>query len=115
METTRVKSEREGDVVIAAVLCENITPFDTQPLEQELSQAGVQSAWKLAIDLSQVQLMGSSGLGLFVTLRKQAKAAGGNCILFGVNPEIMGMLKVTRLDTLLTLAKDRKSAIAAAR
>jgi anti-sigma B factor antagonist len=115
METTRVKSERVGEVVIASVLCENITPFDSQPLELELTNAGVGCAWKLAVDLAPVQLMGSSGLGLLVSLRKKAKAAGGSCVIFGVNPEIMGMLKVTKLDTLLTIAPDRKSALAAFR
>lgn len=112
MDTLRVKTEWDGQVLIARVLCESITNFDTAPLESELKTAGQQSLWRLALDLSAVQLMGSCGLGLLLTIRKEATASKGRVVLFGVNPEIMGTLKVTKLDTLLTIAKDRKAAVA---
>lgn len=112
-ESLRLKTGLEGDVMIAQVLCENITHFETTALEQELTAAGQQGRWKLAIDLSQVQLVGSAGLGLFIAVNKLAKTGGGKMVLFAMNQEIYSSLKVTRLTSLFTIVKDKPAAIAA--
>jgi anti-anti-sigma factor len=110
-ETLRTKTGLEQDVMIAQVLCENITHFETTALEQELTAAGQQGRWKLAIDMTQVQLVGSAGLGLFISVNKSAKAGGGKMVLFGINQEIYNSMKVTRLTSLFTIVKDKKSAM----
>jgi anti-anti-sigma regulatory factor len=42
--------------------------------------------------------------------KKAAAIKGGKCILCGVSPPLLQLLKITRLDRILKIAKDQKEA-----
>ncbi|WP_407404550.1 STAS domain-containing protein [Sodaliphilus sp.] len=67
--------------------------------EQVQSQADSLSGRSLSIDCSELEYISSSGIRLFLFLRK---AAGSDVALKGVRPEILQILKVTKLDTMFT-------------
>lgn len=54
----------------------------------------------LKIDCRELEYISSSGIRLFLFLRK---TAGANVTLTGVRPEILQILKVTKLDTMFTI------------
>lgn len=112
-ETLRTTSKLESDVMVVRVHCENITHFDVEPLQKELATAGPQARWKLAIDMTEVLLVGSAGLGLFINVNKQAKTGGGKMVLFGLSEEIYQSMKITKLTTLFTIVKDKAAAMKA--
>jgi anti-anti-sigma factor len=66
-----------------------------------------------AVDLTQVEMMGSQALGMLINLRKEALANKGKVVLFGLNDDLQEMLKITRLSAIFTVAKDKSAAIAA--
>lgn len=89
-------SEREGAVIIA----ETVPTIHT-------------THGKVALDLSDVSMISSSGLGALISLAKEAKAAGGTLVTFGLNKDIQNLMKITRLDKLFTSKADQNAAIKA--
>lgn len=116
-DTLRVKVEEVGSSpsqgAIVIVLLESVTDFDLSALEGDLRTAATSHGWKLAVDMSRVMLLGSAGLGLLLNIRKEATNQKGKFVLFGLSPELMGVMKATKLNTLLTIVKDPKAAVAA--
>lgn len=55
----------------------------------------------VTIDCTNLEYISSSGIRLLLFIRK---AAGGKTTLKGVRPEIMQILKVTKLDAMFTIA-----------
>ncbi|HLP84805.1 MAG TPA: STAS domain-containing protein [Phycisphaerales bacterium] len=113
MASTRINTERAGTGIVATLLTHNITPFDLAPLEHDLKEAAAEAAWRIAIDLSQVEMMGSQALGMLINMRKEVAAKKGKLVLCGVNSDILDALKITKLAALFTIVKDKPAAIAA--
>lgn len=98
---------------MATLLTPSISPFDLAPLEHDLKQAASQTAWRIAVDLTEVEMMGSQALGMLINLRKDTLANKGKLVLFGLSDDLQEMLKITRLSALFTIVKDKAAAIAA--
>jgi anti-anti-sigma factor len=113
MASTRIQTERAGTGTVATLLTPSISPFDLAPLEHDLKQSAAETAWRIAVDLTQVEMMGSQALGMLINLRKEALANKGKVVLFGLNDDLQEMLKITRLSAIFTIAKDKSAAIAA--
>ena len=66
----------------------------------------------LAINLTRVSDVDSSGVGLFVRAMTQFRRAGGNCVFFSANERIRSVFKMVRLDNIFDLADDEAAALA---
>lgn len=100
-----------GKAVVAEILCEQMGDREAQILQDEIRSAAEPAGWRVAIDLSHVRFLPSSGLGMLVALHNSAKSAKGKLAVFGVADELMSMLKVTHLDKLFVIKPDRNSAV----
>ena len=98
------------------------TPSLMNPLELERIGAGLfrlvdeEKRERLVLDFAKVQYLSSQAIGIILTLNKKlnATAAGGhNLVLCGVGPQLMQLLKITRLDRILTIKADQKDAVGA--
>ena len=70
---------------------------------------------KLVLDFEKVQYLSSQAIGIILTLNKKltgTSAGGDNLVLCGVGPQLMQLLKVTRLDRILTIKPSQKEAVA---
>lgn len=56
---------------------------------------------RLALDLSQVDFIDSSGLGALVSGLKTARTAGGDLRLVAATEQVAGVLRLTNLDRIL--------------
>lgn len=110
-ESQYVRIEPQDGVMLAQVLREKITEHENQAVFTDLSTAAPAHKHRIALDLSQVGLLSSAGLGALITLHKACAANGGRLIVFGVQPAILDLLKLTRLDRLLQLATSRDTAL----
>ena len=79
----------------------------------ELAQAAAPFGWRLALDASQLTMLPSVGLGALVNLNKTAKSNGGKLAIFNLASEILEVMKLTRLDRVVTIVKDRDAALKA--
>jgi anti-sigma B factor antagonist len=57
-----------------------------------------QNRRKLVLDMSKVQYLSSSALGVLIPLNEKVLKLKGSLYLCGVNPEIMKVFKITKLD-----------------
>jgi len=78
---------------------------------KQLTSRGEQG-W--VVDLSQVEYLGSSMLGLFVNMRERIRQAGGILVLCGMSPQLLQIFKTCCLERLFTIAKSRADALALA-
>lgn len=70
---------------------------DMQPLMEQADK-------QIYLDCSQLQFISSSGLRLFLSLRKATMAQGGNVTITGVNDEIKQVFTITGFSSLFTFA-----------
>lgn len=67
---------------------------------------------RLILDFKRVQFFSSQLIGVLLTLNKKlAAGGGGGLILCGVSERLMELLKISRLDRLLTIKGSRKEAL----
>ena len=69
---------------------------------------------RLVLDFTKVQYLSSQAIGIILTLNKKltgTSAGGQNLVLCGIGPQLMQLLKVTRLDRILTIKPTQKDAI----
>lgn len=57
----------------------------------------------LLLDLSQVEYADSGGLGLLVHTHGRLSAKNGTLRLSGVQPRVMDLIRLTKMDTILTI------------
>jgi anti-sigma B factor antagonist len=75
---------------------------------QELLDA---DATRLAVNLSGVTDIDSSGIGALVRAFTVIKRAGGKCTFFAPGKRVLMLLKMVRLDNVLNLAEDEATAL----
>ncbi len=69
-------------------------------------------AKNLALNLSEVPDVDSSGIGVLMLVYTSTKKAGGRCRFFAVPPRVAQVLKLVRLDRVLEMVEDEASALA---
>ena len=71
---------------------------------------------RVVLDFTKVKYLSSQAIGIVLTLNKMlnnSAAGGNNLVLCGVGPQLMQLLKITRLDRILTIKPTQKDAIGA--
>ncbi|MCC7388517.1 MAG: STAS domain-containing protein [Phycisphaerales bacterium] len=108
-----IKFERTGTAVVGLVVPTKVTEREAGVICDEVGAAGQNAGWRVALDLSEVMLLASAGLGALLTINKQCKAGGGALAVFGLSEEILGMIRLTKLDKVLQIRPDRDAALEA--
>ena len=84
-------------------------PALTETLRTLLETIG---AKPLVLDLTEVEFMDSSGLGVLVGVHQQAAVQGGALILAGPHPRVAKILRITKLDKVFTVVDTVDEAMA---
>jgi anti-sigma B factor antagonist len=85
---------------------------EAEALQQQVSDALSESPC-IVLDLSQVDFLDSSGLGLLVRLLNRSRAAPGDLKLAAISPEVDTVLRATRLANVFSILATVDEAIAA--
>lgn len=85
--------EKEG--ILTGVLCGRLDTAAAQQFEKDMQPLMEKADKPIVLDCSQLDFISSSGLRLFLALRKQTLAKGGNVTIKGVNPEIKQVFTIT--------------------
>lgn len=109
--STHLSIDRTDRALIAVVRTEKIGAREAEIVESELKAAAPSRQWRIAIDLSDVAMLASMGLGMLVTMHKQCNEQGGKLAIYGVRPEIATLLKITHLERVLKISSDRDAAL----
>ena len=73
-----------------------------------------QTPGRIALDMTGVQVISSVGLGMLITVSKRCKASGGRLAIFGLRHELLDLIKLTKLDRILTIKPLEADALDAA-
>lgn len=66
----------------------------------------------LVLDFEKVQYLSSQAIGIVLTLNKKLAALkNSKFVLCGVGPKLLELLKITRLDRILTVKPTQKEAV----
>jgi len=67
---------------------------------------------KLVLDFEKVQYLSSQAIGIILTLQKKlGPLKNSKMVLCGVGPKLMELLKITRLDRILTIKPTQHEAV----
>lgn len=67
----------------------------------------------LMLDLTRLHFMDTSGLATLIETHLKVEKYGGRLVLFGLNPQIMEVFSVTRVNQLFQIAETEQEALEA--
>jgi anti-sigma B factor antagonist len=82
---------------------------------RELLGDEISAAARVLVDLSEVPLIDSSGIGVMVSAHRRADGAGAAFALAGAGPTVARVFSLTRTDRLLRLYESVPEGVAALR
>ena len=101
--TTFVEARDLTSHVQASLKTERYTEREAMAIESDLLGAAATRAHKLAVDLGQVVMLASAGIGSLIQLHNACEKSGGKLVLCNIDPQVKSMLAVARIDRLLTI------------
>lgn len=104
-----------GDVVVVRVAVELLTEdVNLEQFGHELFALVEQfGCRRLVVDLNEVRVVTSAGLGKMITLHRKMHRHQGNVVFCDVQPAVEDVLRTSRLITYLTVAANQEAALAA--
>lgn len=102
------------DVVEIRITDERVDAAAAPLLKRTLDETMTGAPNKVVLDLALVQFMDSTGLGVFVSLLKKL-GPDGSIAAAGVQPAVLRLFQLTRLDTLFRIVPDMAAARALVR
>ena len=115
-ETFKTRRSSRGHTVVMFQTSSLMNPGDMERVGATLTKLAEDlKGGRLVLDFSKVQFISSQAVGVIITLNKKlaARAAPGETlVLCGVGPQLMQLLKITRLDRILTVKATQKEAVA---
>jgi anti-sigma B factor antagonist len=76
-------------------------------LRPALDQLVAERRMQIVIDLSELSLIDSSGVGAIVSLFKRVRAAGGTVSIVGIREQPLAIFRLLRLDRVFAIDKQR--------
>lgn len=100
-------------LLVGTVRCEKIGAREAQVLEQEIDGLAPSRGWRIVLDMTEVTMVASMGLGLLVSVHKKAKTSGGSLVICCLRPDLVQLLQLTHLHKVLKIVPDKNAALKA--
>lgn len=111
-ESVHLTADRVGPVLCVTVIGEHITERESGILYDETDAQIDDRCNAIVFDLQHVTVMTSAGIGTLVRVHKRISERKGSLVVCGLNDDLVELFKLTRMDKLFTVAKDREGACA---
>lgn len=98
------ETDTDGDLV---VLAGRLDARGAAPARDALHAALAGGSGRLVVDLSGVELLDATGLGVLVGAHRRARLDGRELVLRDAPPRVARLLSVTRLDRVITVERRR--------
>lgn len=66
----------------------------------------------LVLNLSDVKMLDSFGIAVFISILKYCKKEGGNLTMYGLNEQVSHLIELTRMDRVLDIWETEGQAVA---
>ncbi|MFZ7103676.1 MAG: STAS domain-containing protein [Peptococcaceae bacterium] len=102
---------QEKDILVASIKGE-VTLLYSNDLKEKIKEELKNSqANKLVLDLSQVPMLDSSGLGMLISLFKYMNQGQGQIVYAGMTEYVKKIIGFAKLDKIFTIADDVDKAL----
>jgi anti-anti-sigma factor len=108
-ESSFLKLAYAGGVLVARLAGPSIGQREATIISRELSTAldAVGDRLRtLVLDMRNVQMMASMGLGMCIDARNRAGRSGAATVVYGLCPELAQLFRVMKVDRLYRIARD---------
>jgi len=112
MDKSLVSITQKGEVIVLKLHEKRFYQHAVPELEEKVRMLIEQCQVKFCVDLSNVEVMNSSAIGILILLADYVKRAEGKMVVTGFNHLLEELFKRMRLDTLFPLIRDREEGIA---
>ncbi|MDM5250548.1 MULTISPECIES: STAS domain-containing protein [unclassified Lysinibacillus] len=85
-----------------------IDTFTASSLREELEAVKITEGLEIELNLSKVNYMDSTGLGIFVAFYKRASRENGKVKLVGLSSRLQRLFEITGLSDLMDIETDKK-------
>lgn len=102
-------------VLVGRVLVHTLSEYESGVVFADISAPAAPAAPnpRIVLNCEEVEMIASAGIGMFINLQRQCKDNGGAFAAFGLNKDIVNVLRLTRMDRVFTLAESQEEAITA--
>lgn len=107
--------KKTDDIHVVRVLERRIFLKITDVFREEMIKVMEEGVDRLIIDLTNVSVMNSSGLGVLILTRDKIQKNNGRLILCGLMPVMSEIFARMHLDSFFTIMSDENEALAAIR
>ncbi len=107
-----IETRTEGPVLVVKLLERALDAFAADGFRDRVSALIRQGHRLVVLDLDGVEFLDSAGLGAVIACSKQL-GSGGSIALCNCGPAVLQMLRMARMNRMLTIADDVKQAVAA--
>jgi anti-sigma B factor antagonist len=111
MKQSILSVEQSGDVALIRVHEKKLYQKVVTPFQDEMIAVVDQGHKKLVVNLSEVDVMNSSGLGVLILLWDRLNKEGGKLVITGLRPIMFELFTRMRLDTLFPVVGSEEEAI----
>lgn len=116
IELMSIEIEHRDDVCVLRCKGRLASGPDMQYLQERLEHIKVVACRRLLADFSEVSSIGSMGVGFLVAVFTSViRGGGGRFVLVGAQPFVRQVLEISRLNTVIPMADDVASGLAALR
>lgn len=106
-----VNFEKEGKVDVITFSVDKINALITEEIRNEIGKLFDNPNSRVAIDLSGVHYIDSSGFGCFLSIMKAARNNYGTIKFACPEPAVMEVFKTLHLDTVFEIYEDRNECV----
>lgn len=101
-----VKKELYGSNLVCLRLIGSVDAHTTKRLDRAVDELLKGKVWNIILDLSTLNFISSSGLGVIVSLVPHVESRKGKLILAGIQPKIKAVFDALGLSKMFTFAPD---------
>lgn len=108
----QIETHIQGTVLHVRLLDRALDAYASAGFRERLAELVRQGHARIVLDLGAVDFLDSSGLGAVIACHRMLEGSG-SLALCGCNPGVLQVLRLARLDRLVTIAGDAEQAAAA--
>jgi anti-sigma B factor antagonist len=102
--------EKAGEVTLVEIVSENLDASNERGFKQDMAPV-LESDLRVALDLSQLQFVDSSGLGAILACLRRVNARGGDLKLYGMTRPVRALFELVRMHRVFEIYNSRDEVV----
>lgn len=100
--------QKQENGVIYLYLAGEIDAYTAPQLREVILPSVERPKQKVTVDLSEIEYIDSTGLGIFIGALKASHAHNGSLVLMGMTKRVQRLFTITGLDELITIHDEKE-------